>query len=135
VLRLKQGEPVLCYTRVRTLDGRVVMVERSTWAPWVTSIVEGMPDDVVSTTTVLADNGIEVLVGEHRIEAVGASSEDARLLSVRRSSPLLQVGRSTFTPDGRLVEVGVDRYIPDVIVFVVGSAAAIPSSPPSFTSP
>ena len=128
VLRLKLGESVLQYTRVGTLDGRIVMVERSTWTPYVTPIVEAMPDDVVSTTATLAEHGIEVLVGDHRIEAVGASSEDARLLGVRRSSPLLQIGRTTFTREGRIVGVGVDRYLPGVIAFAVGAGADVASS-------
>jgi GntR family transcriptional regulator len=127
ILGLRLDEPVLCTARVRTLDGRKVMVERSTWAPWVTPVVEDIPDDLVSTTAVLAEHGIDVLVGEHRIEAVGASSEDAKLLDVRRSSPMLQIARTTFTPDGRIVEVGVDHYLAGVIAFVVGSGAVIPS--------
>lgn len=126
VLGLRLDEPVLCTGRVRTLDGRKVMVERSTWAPWVTPVIEDVPDDLVSTTAVLAERGIEVLVGEHRIEAVGASSEDAGLLGVRRSSPMLQISRTTFTPDGRIVEVGVDHYLAGVVAFVVGAGAAVP---------
>jgi GntR family transcriptional regulator len=129
ILGLRLEESVLEVVRVRTLDGRVVMVERSTWAPWVTPIVDAMPDDVVSTTQVLAEHGIEVLVGEHRLEAVGASSRDAALLGVRRSSPLLQIGHSTLTREGRVVEVGVDRYVTGVIAFVVGAGGAVPSAP------
>jgi GntR family transcriptional regulator len=128
ILGLRLQDPVLQVVRVRTLDGRVVMVERSTWAPWATPIVDAMPDDVVSTTEVLAEYGIDVLVGEHRLEAVGASSRDAELLGVRRSSPLLQIGHSTFTREGRIVEVGVDRYVTGVIAFVVGSGGAVPSA-------
>lgn len=127
ILGLRLDEPVLHSVRVRTLDERVVMVERSTWAPWAMPVVEAMSDDVISTTAALADHGIEVLVGDHRIEAVGASSEDARLLGVRRSSPLLQIARTTFTQDGRIVEVGFDHYASGVIAFVVGAGAAIPS--------
>jgi GntR family transcriptional regulator len=128
VLRLRLDEPVLHSIRVRTLDRHVVMVERSTWAPWATPLVQSMPDDVVSTTAALAEHGIEVLVGDHLIEAVGASSEDARLLGVRRSSPLLQIGHTTFTRDGRIVELGVDHYVSGVIAFQVGAGAAVPSS-------
>jgi GntR family transcriptional regulator len=130
ILGLRLEESVLQVTRLRTLDGRVVMVERSTWAPWASSVVDAMPDDVVSTTGVLAAHGIEVLVGDHRIEAVGASSEDAGLLGVRRSSPLLQIGHSTFTREGRIVEVGVDRYVTGVIAFVVGAGGVVPRPTP-----
>jgi GntR family transcriptional regulator len=129
LLQIRMGERVLRFTRLRTLDGRVVMVERSSWAPWVMPMVEAMPDDVVSTTSALAEQGIRVVVGDHRIEAVAASSEDARLLGVRRSSPLLQVARTTATREGRVVEVGVDRYVPDVIAFEISAGEAVRSSP------
>jgi len=121
LLGIRLGEEVLTYTRVRTLDGRLVMVERSTWAPWVVPIVAAMPSDVVSTTNTLAEHGVEVVAGDHRIEAVAASSEDARLLGVRRSSPLLQVHRRTLTRESRIVEFGEDRYVPNAIVFEVGA--------------
>ena len=124
LLRIRLGESVLRFVRPRTLDGRVVMVERSVWAPWAVPVVEAMPDDVVSTTDALAAAGIEVRVVDHRIEVAAASSEDARLLGVRRSSPLLQVGRTTATSEGRIVEYGVDRYVPDVIAFEVRAGEA-----------
>src|SRR3546814_6843922 len=117
VLVVSTEAEVLVFTRVRTLEQRAVMVERSTWAPWVVPHMSGMPDDVVSTTQVLADAGIVVSSGNHRIEAVAAGSEDARLLDVRRSSPLLQVRRETFASNGRPVECAEDRYIPHTISF------------------
>ena len=119
MLLIRLGEPVLRFTRLRSLNGQLVMIERSTWAPWVVPLVEQMPDDIVSTTAALADAGIHVAVANHRIEAVMASSAEARLLGVRRSSPLLQVGRTTETRDGRPVEIGVDRYLPDIVAFEI----------------
>lgn len=118
---VRLGEPVAAYTRVRTLDGLVVMVERSVWAPWVADLVDRMPDDVESTTAALALEGVRVTSGSHRIEAVAASSQDAALLGVRRSSPLLQVTRTTATREGRVVELGVDRYRPGTIAFDVNA--------------
>lgn len=119
VLGIGLGEEVHRFTRTRTLDGRLVMVERSVWAPWVGRAVRAMPDDTGSVTGELGRAGIEVVRGEHRIEAVAASSLDADLLGVRRSSPLLQVSRATATRAGRPVEYGVDRYLPHVIAFDV----------------
>ncbi|GAB3576456.1 GntR family transcriptional regulator [Leifsonia lichenia] len=120
-LGVRPGERILCFTRVRTLDGLVVMIERSAWAPWVADVVDEMPDDVVSTTAALAAEGIRVTSGRHRIEAVAASTQDAGLLGVRRSSPLLQVTRTTATRDGRVVELGVDRYRAGTIAFDVNA--------------
>jgi GntR family transcriptional regulator len=121
LLGIRLGEPLLCFTRVRTLDARPMMLERSAWAPWVAPAIESVPDDVVSTTAALAEAGIRVTSGNHRIEAVAASTQDAELLGVRRSSPLLQVDRITTTRDGRIVELGVDRYRAGTIAFEVNA--------------
>jgi GntR family transcriptional regulator len=128
VLGIRLDEPLLRFTRVRTLDGAPVMVERSTWAPWVAPVIEALPDDVVSTTVALADEGIRVTAGIHRIEAVAASKEDAELLGVRRASPLLQVDRTMRTREGRIVELGTDRYRAGTIAFEVnaGDGARVP---------
>ncbi|MEV4557727.1 GntR family transcriptional regulator [Kitasatospora sp. NPDC049285] len=113
------GDPVLRFVRVRTLNGRPVMIERSTWAPWVEPVVDRLPDDVPSVFDGLADAGVRIALGGHRIEAVAASSEDVRLLGVRRSSPLLQVSRTGETAAGRVAELAVDRYLPEVVAFDV----------------
>ena len=132
VLDICTGDHVLHFTRLRSLDGRVVMVERSTWAPWVTDPIERLADDVDSTTRALAEAGIAVAFGNHRIEAVAASSDDARLLSVRRSSPLLQVRRETFASSGRPIEFGEDRYVPHTIAFEAQAAGV--AEPPHESS-
>jgi GntR family transcriptional regulator len=119
LLGIRLGEEVLSSVRVRTLDGRVVMVERSTWAPWVLPMIDAMPRDVASMTAALAGVGVNVVMGDHRIAVAAASSEDAQLLGVRRSSGLLEVRRRTATWDGKPVEFGEDRYVPDIIAFVV----------------
>ncbi len=124
IFHVRQGEAILRFTRVRSLDGHVVMVERSSWAPWVADCVGGVPDDIDSTTDALVDAGIVVVFGNHRIEAVAASSDDAQLLAVRRSSPLLQVRRETFARDGRAVEIGEDRYVPHAVSFEIRAAGA-----------
>ncbi len=122
LLRIPVGADVLRWTRLRTLDDRVVMLERSSWAPWVAPLLDEFPEDAVSSTRALAEHGVAVVFGNHRIEAVAASSEEARLLGVRRSGPLLQVRREVFAKDGRVVEFGVDRYLPNTIAFEAQAA-------------
>ncbi|GAA5199788.1 GntR family transcriptional regulator [Microbacterium jejuense] len=134
LLDIGTGEDVLHFTRVRTLDGRPVMVERSTWAPWVLGIMDALPDDVRSTTRALAGEGIAVAFGNHRIEAAAASTDDARLLGVRRSSPLLQVRRETFASNGRPIEFAEDRYVPHTIAFEA-QAAGVAEQPGAVRDP
>ncbi|MFC4243580.1 GntR family transcriptional regulator [Gryllotalpicola reticulitermitis] len=123
-LHLARGAAVLRVTRVRTLDDRPVMLERTTYAPWVAAVVESLPADVPSVVAAMEQAGIMMVFGQHHIDAVPASSDDARLLAIRRSSPLLRVRRETYGHDGKAIEHGEDRYLPGTIQFEVDSSAA-----------
>jgi GntR family transcriptional regulator len=57
--------------------------------------------------------------GEHLIDAVSAGVEDARLLGVRRGSPLLRQRRVTTTHEGRPVESSDDRYRAGSVAFSI----------------
>jgi GntR family transcriptional regulator len=121
------GAEIARFTRVRTLDERPVMVERSAWAPWACRVIDGLPDDTSSMFGALAEAGIRAFLGDHRIEAASASAsnEDALLLGVRRSGPVLQVVRSSVTSERRVIEFATDRYLPDLVAFdVSGSSIA-----------
>lgn len=122
-LHLPLGSEVLRVTRMRTLDDRPVMLERTTYTAWVADVIERLPPDASSVVAALEDVGITVQFGKHHIDAVSASSDDARLLRIRRSSPLLRIERETFGHDGRAIEHGEDRYLPDTIKFEVDSSA------------
>lgn len=113
------GEQVIRFARVRAVDDRPVMIERSTWAPQVLEVIEALPEDVPSVFAALADAGVSTALAGHRIEAVAASSSDAFLLNVRRSAPMLQVTRTTVTLGGQVIEFAVDRYVPNFVTFDV----------------
>jgi GntR family transcriptional regulator len=119
------GAEIARFTRVRLLDERPVMIERSAWAPSAREVIDSLPDDTSSMFGALADAGIHAFLGDHRIEAAAASNEDALLLGIRRSGPVLQVIRSTVTSERRLIEIAADRYPPDLVAFdVSGSSIA-----------
>ncbi|GAA3659894.1 GntR family transcriptional regulator [Microbacterium marinilacus] len=122
-LRMPVGDDVLRVTRVRTLDGRPVMVERTTYAPWTIPAIEALPVDEPSVMAAMLAEGIATSYGSHRIDTVAASGEDAELLGVRRSMRLLRVRRETSARDGRPIEWGDDRYAPDTITFEVHATA------------
>lgn len=123
LLRVAQNSPVLRFTRLRSLDGHVVMVERAVYPGWVAHILRGLPVDTPSHAEVLDAAGYGESFGSHRIDAVAASSEDARLLGVRRSSPLLRVRRQAFARDGRPIDLTEDRYLPDSVSFEASSTS------------
>ncbi len=124
VLRMRVGDEVLRVTRVRTLDGRPVMVERTTYPPRVAPVIEALPIDEPSVMVALQAAGFAMAFGTHRIDTVAASIEDAELLALRRSTRLLRLRRETKTQDGAPIEYGDDRYAPDTITFEVHASGA-----------
>ncbi|MFJ2901688.1 GntR family transcriptional regulator [Streptomyces sp. NPDC087212] len=119
-LQLPEGTPVLHVLRVRGLDGEPVLVERTVYADWISPAVEDIGPDAPSVTQLLfANKGLVFAYGEHVIDAVAASAQDAELLCIRRTSPLLRVRRVTTTREGRPVEWSDDRYRSDAVSFSV----------------
>jgi GntR family transcriptional regulator len=119
-LHLRTGTDVLYVLRVRGLDGEPVLVERTVYADWISPAVETVDPDAASVTQLLYEStGLVFAYGEHVIDAVAASAQDAELLGIRRTSPLLRVRRVTTTREGRPVEWSDDRYRPDAVSFSV----------------
>ena len=119
-LQLRQGTRVLHVLRVRGLDGEPVLVERTVYADWISPAVETIDPDAASVTQLLYEStGLVFAYGEHVIDAVAASAQDAELLGIRRTSPLLRVRRVTTTREGRPVEWSDDRYRSDAVSFSV----------------
>ncbi|WP_200300541.1 GntR family transcriptional regulator [Streptomyces adelaidensis] len=119
-LRLPTDAQVLHVLRVRGLDGEPVLLERTVYADWISPAVESIEPDCPSVTQrLLDDTGLVFAYGEHVIDAVAAGAQDADLLGVRRTSPLLRVRRVTTTREGRPVEWSDDRYRSDAVSFSV----------------
>ncbi|WP_433431732.1 GntR family transcriptional regulator [Nonomuraea sp. CA-141351] len=111
---------VLEVLRLRSLEAEPVLVERTVYAGWVAAAVEALPADCESVTEALYDSiGLVFAYGEHLIDAVAAGAQDARLLGVRRGSPLLRQRRTTTTHDGRPVESSDDRYRAGSVTFSI----------------
>jgi len=116
--------PVLRVTRVRTLGERRVMLERTAYAPWVAELIRAFPADEPSVETALRErHGIPTSHARYEIEAVSAGVEDARVLDVRRSSPLLRMLRTTYARDGRPIGSSDDRFRPGIMVLEARSTS------------
>ncbi|MFD9357070.1 GntR family transcriptional regulator [Streptomyces sp. NPDC060031] len=123
-LALPPGTEVLAVLRLRLLDGEPTMVERTAYADWVAAAVEAMPEDCRSVMDALAESsGIVAHYGEHLIDALAAGSEDARLLGIRRGSPLLRQRHVSATVSGRPIEWSDDRYLAGSVTFSVSNSA------------
>jgi GntR family transcriptional regulator len=113
-------QEVLDVLRLRSLEGEPVLVERTAYANWIAPAVEALPPDCESVTEALYESAALVFAyGEHLIDAVPAGAQDARLLGVRRGSPLLRQRRVTTTYEGRPVECSDDRYRAGSVAFSI----------------
>lgn len=123
-LALEPGAEVLAVLRLRLLDGEPTMIERTAYPGWVAAAVEAMPQDCRSIMNLLAqDSGVVAHYGEHLIDALPAGSEDARLLEIRRGSPLLRQRHVSATATGRPIEWSDDRYRAGTVTFSVSNSA------------
>jgi GntR family transcriptional regulator len=119
VLWISEGAFVYRLARVRLLDDRPVMIERTTYPDRIGALVAGMDLDRESITARLEELGTSFADAEHTIDAVRASAEDARLLDSRPGAPLLRERRRTTDPAGVPLEWSDDRYLGDQVAFTV----------------
>lgn len=125
-LAIEVDEPVWDLVRVRLLDGRPVMVERSTYPHLVGVLLATLDLERGSISHELRAHGIEWARARQTLDAIGADVDDASLLAVAEGSPLLRVRRAATSPDGVPIEWGDDRYIGDAVAFVVENVARSP---------
>jgi GntR family transcriptional regulator len=121
-LDLEPGERVVDVVRLRTLDGRPAMLERSTFVESVGRLLfefEGI--DEGSITEFLATRGHRFADVSHEIDAIAAEELDARLMEVELGSPILRVRRRSIDADGVAFEYSDDRYRSDVVRFTVAA--------------
>ncbi|MFJ6569771.1 GntR family transcriptional regulator [Streptomyces sp. NPDC091292] len=123
-LRLPEGAEVYRVRRLRTLSGRPVMVERTSYPPAVGELVAELPPDTVSYTLGLEERGVLFADAQHTIDLCRADAEDARLLGCRPGDPLLRELRCSTDPAGAPIEWSDDRYLPETVAFTAHSSAA-----------
>lgn len=119
-LQLADGGEVLRVVRIRTLGDRRVMLERTVYATWMIPIIQTLgPHEPSVVQTLFERFGIVTAYADNTLDAVAATGEDAQLLGVRRSSPLLRLRRESHDARHRPIEYGDDRYVSGTIAFHV----------------
>ncbi|WP_206537743.1 GntR family transcriptional regulator [Ilumatobacter nonamiensis] len=118
-LGLTENDVAVEVLRVRSLDGRPILVERMTFVESVGRHLFDFDPDTGSIYARLIECGIDIAVARHRFDAVAADSIDAELLGIPLGSPLLRERRRTTTPDGVPAEYADDRYLPDAVNFAI----------------
>lgn len=123
LLHTPAGHRILSITRLRTLDGRQIMLERTHYPEWLGEIIESLPDDERSVTSVLAEqHGVRFAHAEHMFGAENAAPGDAADLGVAEGTALLTHRRVSSDAAGRPLEWSTDRYIAGKIMLSVGNS-------------
>lgn len=117
-LWLESDDPVVHVERIRKADGVPIAVMRN----WI-------PADLVKLTAsdlerdglyeILRKGGVRMRMAQQSIGAVAADSRSARLLEIKKGSPLLSIETTTYADSGRPVEVGHHEYRGDMYRFPV----------------
>ncbi len=127
VLGVPTGHAVLRIMRLQYLNERPVMVKRTTFPQWLIPTIARLPRDARSIMEVVERvHGPQLAHGEHTISAVLPDPEDARLLEVPRTTPLLRVQRSARTFEGRPFEYSDDRYLSTATSLSIVNSARSP---------
>jgi GntR family transcriptional regulator len=124
-LGLPPGAVIYHLARVRMLSGQPVMIERTAFPGRVGALVAGIDADRESIYERLKELGVVFADAEHVIDAVPASTDDARLLGCRPRAPLLRERRRTTDPAGVPLEWSEDRYLGSAVAFTVHNSAAV----------
>ncbi|MFC1431624.1 GntR family transcriptional regulator [Streptacidiphilus sp. N1-3] len=125
-LRLPLGAQLFRVVRLRLLDGRPAMVERTAYPQAVGELVAPLPADTVSVTEQLERVGVLLTDADHTVDLTVADPQDAELLGCAPGAALLRERRRTTDPAGAPVEWSEDRYLPGVMAFTVHSSRAVP---------
>jgi GntR family transcriptional regulator len=123
-LGLEEGDLVVQVLRLRLLDGRPAMVERTSFVEPVGRLLFDVDPDSGSLYQCLTERGVDLAVARHVFDAVAADPTDAELLAVAAGAPLLRERRRTTSRDGVPIEWSDDRYRPELVTFTIENARA-----------
>ncbi len=124
MLAVAPGSLVYHLVRVRYADGEPLLIERATLPRSVGALVAALDLERDSIYAELTRQGLTFASAHQTIDALQASTEDARLLGVAPHTPLLRVRRQAFAPDGAPLEWSDDRYLATRVTFTLDNTAA-----------
>ncbi|MGH3712021.1 MAG: GntR family transcriptional regulator [Micromonosporaceae bacterium] len=118
-LDLDEGTPVVQLLRLRLIDDKPTMLERTTFIEPVGRLLFDHDCDSGSVYAYLRGRGVDMSVAHHLIDAVAADETDSALLGVPLGAPLLRERRRAGSLDGEPIEYSDDRYRPDMVSFTI----------------
>jgi GntR family transcriptional regulator len=127
-LDVPEGALVLEVVRVRLADEQPISLER---ARFPADRFPGLLDRSLSGSLyelLETAYGLRPGEAEERVEVVGATAAEARVLEVRAGSPLVSIARTAWSDDGRPFERSNDLFRADRVRIVVRVRAGDPQS-------
>lgn len=118
-LRLSPDSPVVEIIRLRLLDDKPAMLERSLFPPDIGAQLLGTDLDGGSIYQTLSAAGVVPTRVKHTIDAISAHPLEVEQLRVPQGTPLLRVRRAAYNEHGTVIETADDRYLPTMAAFVV----------------
>ena len=115
-LQLEPNQQAWTLLRVRTLDGAPTLVEHATYPDAIGRLLVDADLEHGSVYATLAEHGVIVASGHHRISAIAASRSTALLLNCPAGAPLLRQERTVYASDGAPIEHSDDHWRGDAIV-------------------
>lgn len=109
-LQVPEGSPLVYLRRVRCADDEPIALETTILIGAASAVVMAADLRRESLHGILAAAGWSLRRGSAIVTASGATSDDARLLGVPRSSPVLVESRIILDADARPVEATESRY-------------------------
>ncbi|MEV8336850.1 GntR family transcriptional regulator [Leucobacter sp. NPDC077196] len=122
-LQIAPDSPVIEIIRVRYLDEKPAMLERSLFPYEIGKHLLGTDFHHGSVTQALANVGIVPMRARHVIDAIAAHPLEVEQLHIAPGSPLLRVRRLAYNEYGTVIESADDRYLPTMATFVVENSA------------
>lgn len=122
-LQVAPDAPLVQLVRLRLLDGRPAMLERSVY-PYETGrelLSADLQNNSVYQT--LGAFGWAPVRARHVIDAIAAAALEAEQLHTALGTPLLRVRRLAFDSNGVVLEAADDRYLPSMSSFVIDNTA------------
>lgn len=126
LLALEDGETVIDVERIRLADGRPIIYSRDR----IPARLAGQKDSRAlerSLYALLAGSGHPVASASARLMPTVATTRLARLLEIKRGTPLLHIDQVDYDPDGKAVMLSGEWHVADAFELIVNRRAS-PSS-------
>lgn len=111
-LGIEPGEPVLLLERRRSVHDQPIALM---WNIFPLGTIESTVEELTAKSLyqVMREQGAEPRVANQTIAAELPTAEDAELLDIEPSSPVLMLERTSFNGNGRCIEHSRTRYVAD----------------------